>query len=516
MCGILGIVGREDVVTELHPGLLTLQHRGQDAAGIATYDTKYHIKKGSGLVRDIFTLEDFSLLKGKMGVAQARYPTVGFGGEEDAQPILLSAPFGIAIVHNGNVTNIERLKQEIDEKTHANLTSSNDVELILHVLADELTKQDLSSFHPRTLFRAVKGVFDRVEGSYSVIALIAGKGLLGFRDPNGIRPLIFGERKERYPFRSKRKNYPHQLTLSAEVKDYALASESVALDSLGYKTVRDIEPGEAIFISHEKKILREIIKGESSSILMSEGKLNSTEGYPCIFEYVYFARPDSVMNGISVYESRLRLGEVLAEDCKNKGIKPDVVIPVPDTARTAALSVARILNLPYQEGLIKNRYIGRTFIMPNQDMREVSVKQKLNPIKIAIKGKKVLLVDDSIVRGTTSRQIIEMVRESGAKEVYYAVTCPPLKYPCIYGIDMSTRGEFVARRKSIEKIRETIGADRLIYQTLEGMKRAVRGTDKKRNFCTACFNKKYPSEMTRENFMAIERERISSKKAGVI
>ncbi|MCH7760450.1 amidophosphoribosyltransferase [candidate division TA06 bacterium] len=377
--------------------------------------------------------------------------------------------------------------------------------MILHIFADELTKQSDSggsSFHPKLLFQAVKGVLERVEGSYSVIALIAGKGLLGFRDPFGIRPLIFGERKGRYPFRSERDDRSPQLTFSTEKKDYALASESVALDTLGYEVVRDIEPGEVIFISEQRKIYTERVQEGSH--------------HPCIFEYVYFARPDSLMNGISIYEARLRLGEVLAEECKKAGIKPDVVIPVPDTARTAALSLAKVLNLPYQEGLIKNRYIGRTFIMPIQEIREVSVKQKLNPIRSAIEGKKILLVDDSIVRGTTSKQIIEMVRGAGAREVYYAVTCPPLKHPCIYGIDMSTRGEFIARRKSIENIGRTIGADRLIYQTHEGMKRAVRGEEKKRKFCTACFNGKYPTQMTQETFLAIERERLQAQKVSGI
>ena len=391
------------------------------------------------------------------------------------------------------------------------MTTNNDAELILHIFADELNRgiqsNALYAFHPELFFKALKEVFKKVEGGYSVIALIAGNGLMGFRDPYGIRPLVFGERKERYPFRSDAEQESGQLTFSTESKDYAIASESVALDTLGYRVIRDIEPGEAIFITEERKILSEKIWESSLG------------GHPCIFEYVYFARPDSVMNGISVYEARLRLGEVLAEECKNAGIKPDVVIPVPDTARTAALSLAKILNLPYQEGLIKNRYIGRTFIMPFQEMRKVYVKQKLNPIRVEIEGKKIILVDDSIVRGTTSKQIIEMARRAGAKEVFYAVTCPPLKYPCIYGIDMSTRGEFIAKRKSIEKIGKAIGADRLIYQTLEGMKRAVsrssRGevTSPSRKFCTACFNGKYPTQMSQEDFLAIERERIRSKRA---
>ncbi len=472
MCGIIGILGEKEVVHKLYEGLLSLQHRGQDATGIITYDGMFHLKKGMGLVLDVFKEKNLRRLKGDMGIGHVRYPTIGAGASEDAQPFFVNVPYGIAMAHNGNVTNYFRLRKELAERSFRQLNSYSDVEVILNVFADAIDKHKRFTFP--LMVEGIREVFKKVEGSYSCVGVIADRGIFAFRDPKGIKPLCFGRRGFSYIF----------------------ASESVCLDLLGYKLIRDVKPGEIIFIDQKRKVhSKEIIKGEL---------------FPCIFEYVYFARPDSIIDGIGVYEARLRLGEYLGRECLKVGVKPDVVIPVPDTARPAATMVAKVLDCELREGLIKNRYIQRTFIMPRQEMREVAVRQKLNPIRSEIAGKKILVVDDSIVRGTTSKEIVNILRRCSPKEIYLAITCPPLRYPCVYGIDMMTRGEFIARRYSVEKIREILGVDKLIYQTYEGLVAAVRGKEKERGFCTACFSGKYPTRIKREDFRMMEKERCRS------
>ena len=472
MCGILGIVDGEDVVRQLYAGLMTLQHRGQDAAGIMAYDGRFNLKKGNGLVRDVFNAKNLARLRGPTGLGHVRYPTVGGGGADDAQPFYVNAPFGISLIHNGNLTNYSALKDELYRRDFRHLDSTCDAEVILNVLADELSREQLRHFSPQSAFRAVRRVSVRIEGAYSVLAIVGSKGMLAFRDPLGIKPAIFGR----------------------NVDGWAFASESVALDVLGYEVQRDVRPGEAIFVD-------------------PEGSFHSEQLFPprprhCIFEWVYFARPDSVIDGLSVYETRLRLGQELANVCREQGISADVVIPVPDTARAAALSLAAALGVTFREGLIKNRYIGRTFIMPGDRLRRASVRHKLNPIKSEIAGKRVLLVDDSIVRGNTSREIVSMVREAGAKEVYFGSYSPALRYPCVYGIDMSTRGEFIARDKSTDQIEQMIGADRLIYQTIRGLESGVAGGEERLGtFCMACFDGHYPTEISKKVFATIEQER---------
>ena len=379
-------------------------------------------------------------------------------------------PYGIALAHNGNLVNYFDLKNEIIEKHLRYLNSNCDAEVILNILSIELSKMDLKNFNPEVLFSCLKGVYHKLIGSFAVVCIIAGKGLLAFRDKNGIKPMVFGRNGDGYVF----------------------ASESVCLDMLGCSEFRDVAPGEAVFIDTVGNIFTsQIVEGKKAT---------------CIFEYVYFARPDSIIDGIGVYEARLRLGEELGKECLKSGIKPDVVVPVPDTARGSAQMVAEVLGVKHREGLIKNRYIYRTFIMPTQQERIEAVRMKLNVIKSEIKDKKVLLIDDSIVRGNTSKEIIKLIRDAGAKEVYYGVYSPPLKYPCVYGIDMQTRGEFIARNKSIEEIKKSIGADALIYQSVEGLLKGVGSGDT--GFCTACFTGNYPTEMSEKFLERIEHDRI--------
>lgn len=471
MCGVLGIFNRPKVVAELYEGLVALQHRGQDSAGIVTYDEMFHLKKGNGLVSRVFNEKNLARLEGNAGIGHVRYPTVGPGSIEDAQPFFVNAPFGIALVHNGNVTNYFALRRDLAENFFRQLNSFSDAEAILNVFADELTKVIIKPFSPESIFAAVAGVFKRVKGSYSVVALIANKGMLAFRDPHGIKPLIFGRKDQAFAF----------------------ASESACFDLLDYKIVRDVKPGEAIFIDTDCQIHSKIIQAKTHT--------------PCIFEWVYFARPDSIIDGIGVYEARFRLGINLAKECLRKGLKPDVVIPVPDTARAAATSLAKVMGVDEREGLIKNRYIARTFIMPRNANRSIAVRQKLNPIRSEIQGRKILIVDDSIVRGTTSKEIVALVRAAKALEIYYGVTSPPLKYPCVYGIDMMTRGEFIARKNSLETIRKMIGADVLIYQTYEGLLDGVSGGNKNQKFCTACFSGEYPTRITQKELHEMECDR---------
>jgi len=475
MCGILGIIGKGDVIAELVTGLLTMQHRGQDAAGAITYNEKFNLKKGTGLVRDVFNEKNMARLQGSVGIGHVRYPTIGSYEGTEAQPFYVNIPFGIALAHNGNVINYRELKTKLEEVELRYINTNCDAELILNVLAAELSRFD--KFTIDNLFSAVNKTYDIIKGSYSVVAIIGGKGFLAFRDPHGIKPLIFGKKENLYCF----------------------ASESVALDVLGYNVVDDVGPGEAVFVDKNRVVHRK--------------KLRDAIHTPCVFEWIYFARPDSVIDGISVYEARYRLGKRLAEEVKKKNIKPDVVIPIPDTSRVAALALADEIGVSYREGLIKNRYIGRTFIMATQSQRMSAVKMKLNPIRSVIENKRVLLVDDSIVRGNTSKGIISLLRASGAKEVYFASYSPPLRYPCLYGIDMQMKRDFIAKNKSIKEIRQNIGCDKLIYQTREGLLSSLQLGNKKefRFFCTACFDGNYPTKVDDSVFKEIEKDRFESK-----
>jgi amidophosphoribosyltransferase len=476
MCGVVGIFANYEVAYDIYIALIGLQHRGQTSAGILTYDNSFHLKKGNGLVKEVFNEKNLSRLKGNIGIGQVRYPTIGPGSEEDAQPFMVNAPYGVGMVHNGNVTNYWELRKELITKCFRQLTSYSDVEVILNVFADELSIEPLHNFSWEMMIKAVRGVFNRVEGSYSVVGLIANHGLFAFRDPYGIKPLCYGVKGNNYIF----------------------ASESSVLEHLGYKFVRDVLPGEVIFIDHKKRLHAQVIEQKSHR--------------PCIFEWVYFARPDSIIDGIEVYAARERLGIKLGNACLKAKLDPDVVVPVPDSGRGAAQAVAQILKVPQKEGLIKNYYIGRTFIMAYPTQRKNSVSLKLNAVKSVVAGKKVLLVDDSIVRGTTARQIVNLIKNAHAQKIYYAVTCPPLKFPCVYGIDMMTRGEFVARNHSIEEIRKKIQADVLLYQTLEDMCDAVRGDKKNFNFCTACYTGDYPTGLVKKEILKLEKERLKAYK----
>ncbi len=471
MSGILGMMTRHQVGPDLLEGLLTLQHRGQDSAGVLTSDGTFHLKKGNGTVATVFNDKNLSRLTGTAGIGHVLYPSFGPGSAEDAQPFYVNHPFGIGMAHNGNVNNYLDLRNELMCKDLRQLTSYSDVESILNVFAEELDGTNLKRFGPPSIFKAVRGVFDRARGAYSVVALIHGRGLLGFRDPYGVRPLVFAQ----------------------ERREFAFASESVAFDRLGFHTFTDVKAGEAIFVDFEGKVHRSQVRPSTLR--------------PCIFEYVYIARPDSIIDGIGVYEARLRLGDRLAAEVARQGLKPDVIVPVPDTARPAASALSAALGVELREGLIKNRYIARTFIMHGQQRRILSVRQKLNPVRSQVHGRDVMLVDDSIVRGTTSREIVQMVRDAGARKVFLAITAPPLRFPCVYGIDMMTRGEFAAKNRTAEQVRKFVSADALVYQTYEGVVAAVRGDTAIRGFCTACFNGRYPTGMARRYLAQIERER---------
>ncbi len=483
MCGIISIFGSEDVFEDLYQGMLAIQHRGQDSAGIITYDGRFHTKKGNGLVNDIFDEENARRLKGHIGIGHTRYPTIGGGRGEDAQPFFVNSPFGIIMAHNGNVINYPELKKELFEKYRRILNSDNDVEVILNIFASELDKQRIKALKPENIFKAVKGIFEKVKGSYSVVAYIAEQGMLAFRDPFGIKPLVYGER-EKGGFTS-----------------YAFASESVSLNLTNFTKIRDLKPGQAVFL-------------DNKGIIHSK-KIETKKHAPCLFEWVYFARPDSIIDGVNVYKCRINLGRLLAEEIRKNNLNIDVVIPVPDSARDAAIEISRILNLKYREALVKNRYIGRTFIMPSDKSRRDSIKQKLNPIASEFRNKNVLIVDDSIVRGNTSRSIIEMARGCGAKKVYFASYSPPLRHPCVYGIDMQTHTEFVARDLDEEEVAKKINADRVIYQSIESLKKAVHMENKElTEFCGACFDRKYPTgDITSDILAQIEKERSGVHKS---
>ena len=486
MCGVVGAISHSPVNQLLYDALLLLQHRGQDAAGIATMNgNSFTMHKANGLVRDVFRTRNMRSLVGNAGIGQVRYPTAGSASsEEEAQPFYVSAPYGIVLAHNGNLTNAPSLRVEMAYRDRRHINTSSDTEVLLNVLADELQKETNSAaLDESAMFNAVTGVTNRVKGSYAVVSMIAGYGLLAFRDPFGIRPLCLG-----------RIDTP-------QGPEWMVTSESVALEGLGFTFVRDVNPGEAIYIDLDGNFYsRQCVP---NAVLT-----------PCIFEYVYMARPDSTIDGVIVYNVRMRMGDYLAEKIRKvtNVDEIDVVMPIPDSSRPAAMQVAKNLGVVYREGFFKNRYIGRTFIMPGQAVRKKSVRQKLNAMRIEFKDKTVLIVDDSIVRGTTSFEIIQMARESGAKKVIFASAAPPVRFPNVYGIDMPTRSELVAYGRTDEEINKMIGADQLIYQSVEDMKQAVRDINPSiKNFEASCFDGNYiTGDITDSYLDALEAARNTS------
>lgn len=465
MCGVLGIISNSPVAQDIYDGLITLQHRGQDACGMTTYSDKFNVRKNLGLVRDVFHTRHMKQLAGNVGIGHTRYSTIGSGGANDAQPFIGQSPYGVMLAHNGNVFNSPELKKELFEKDHRLINSDCDAEIILNLFTKALTKalrdDKTAEIKPEHIWQSVESVYKRAKGAYSVVAYIAGKGMIAFRDPHGIRPLLFGKR------------------MQGLNPDYIFASESISLSLLGFESVKDIEPGEAVYIDEKtKEVTRKVI--------------GQKEYTPCIFEHIYFARPDSVLDQVSVHKARLRMGKAFAKRIKEANLDIDVVMPVPDSSRTSAMKIAEELNIKYREGLIKNRYIGRTFIMPGQEVRKKSIKYKLNPIKMEIKGKKILLVDDSIVRGNTSKKIVQVMKEAGAEKIYFVSYAPPVKFPCLYGIDIPTRQELIASGNEVEEIRQFMGADELFYGDLEDVKQACMiGNPDIGDMCAACFDGDY-------------------------
>ncbi len=486
MCGIIGISGRGEVASLLYDGLTVLQHRGQDAAGIVTIDgQRMHTHKGKGLVRDVFGERDMLRLIGNMGIGHCRYPTAGSDGAIEAQPLYVNSPYGIALAHNGNLTNADELRRELFLQDRRHINTESDSEVLLNVFAHELQIQDRLHLDPEHIFKAVGGVHERCIGGYAVVALVLGYGVLAFRDPWGIRPLVLGQRRSR------------------DGVEYAVASESVALDILGFELMRDVEPGEAVLISDDGRIFSRHCAGRRTSA-------------PCIFEYVYMARPDSMIENVSVYKARMRMGEKLAHkilrECPDHDI--DVVIPIPDTSRTAALPLANILGVKFREGFVKNRYIGRTFIMSGQNERTKSVRRKLNAIELEFRNKVVLLIDDSIVRGTTSKQIIQMARDAGARKVYLASAAPPVRHPNVYGIDMPAARELIAHGRSEHEIQVLLGADWLVYQDLPDLIDAVaEGNDSLSAFDTSCFSGEYVTGLREGYLEALESHRSDEQRS---
>jgi len=487
MCGIVGVISKSPVNQLIYDALLLLQHRGQDAAGIVTMQgTKCFMHKARGMVRDVFRTRNMRALPGTVGLGQVRYPTAGNAySEEEAQPFYVNAPFGIVLVHNGNLTNAHALKSELVDKDRRHINTESDTEVLINILAHELSSAATGTkLTPEVIFAAVAAVHKRIKGSYAVVALIAGHGLLAFRDPFGIRPLIYGTAD------------------TPEGPSVIVASESVALEGTGHQVVRDVQPGEALFID---------LEGQVHTRQCAE---NPTLN-PCMFEYVYLARPDSVIDGISVYQARLNMGETLAQRLIST-MPPsdiDVVIPIPESSRPSAMQLAQKIGKPYREGFVKNRYVGRTFIMPGQSVRKKSVRQKLNAIGVEFKGRNVLLVDDSIVRGTTSKEIVQMAREAGANKVYMASAAPPVKYPNVYGIDMPTPEELIASGRTMEEIRDFIGADALIYQDVDAMKRVVgKLNGKVASFEASCFDGRYiTGDVSVEDFSTMREQRRSQQ-----
>ncbi len=487
MCGVIGIFARSPVNQALYDGLTVLQHRGQDAAGIVTCeDDRLYMRKSNGLVRDVFHTRHMLRLKGNMGIGHVRYPTAGNFSSAEAQPFYVNSPFGITLAHNGNLTNAAALKRDLFVEDRRHINTDSDSEILLNVFAHELQSCGKLKIEPGDIFDAVAGVHRRCRGAYAVVAMITGYGILAFRDPHGIRPLAIGRRQ------------------TPEGPEYIVASESVAIDVLGYELLRDVQAGEAVFI-------------DMAGALHARQCAEQPELTPCIFEHVYFARPDSLMDGISVYKARLRMGKYLARKIEREfpDHDIDVVLPIPDTSRTAALQLSYTLGVKYSEGFIKNRYIGRTFIMPGQTQRKKSVRQKLNPIELEFRNKNVLLVDDSIVRGTTSRQIIEMAREAGARKVYFASAAPPVRYPNVYGIDMPAAHELIGHGRTEAEIGEAIGADRLFFQDLDDLVRAVSKKVDIKRFDTSVFNGEYVTgDVTPEYLADLEARRNDQARAG--
>ncbi len=481
MCGIVGIVSRQSVAQIIYDSLLVLQHRGQDSAGIVVSDgKKLCLRKDNGQVSDVFHTKHMLQLVGNMGIGHVRYPTAGCSSSAEAQPFYVNSPYGITLAHNGNLTNVDKLKQELYESDLRHINTESDSEVLLNVLAHELQKSGSLNLTADDIFTAVSETHERIEGAYAVVAMLTGKGIIGFRDPHGIRPVVYGKRD------------------TDEGVEYMIASESVALQASGFDLISDLKPGESIYIDADNKVH---LKQCSENYALN----------PCIFEYVYLARPDSILDDIYVYKARLRMGVKLSEkilrEMPNHDI--DVVIPIPDTSRPAAIELAYHLGVKFREGFIKNRYIGRTFIMPGQKLREQSVRRKLNAIDIEFKGKTVLLVDDSIVRGTTSKQIIQMARDAGAKKVYIASAAPAVRYPNVYGIDMPAVEELVAHNRTDEEIAERIGADWLIYQDLDDLIDAVqKGNRDIKEFDCSCFNGKYITKTIDGNYL----EKIKSSR----
>ena len=484
MCGIIGIVAHHDVAGLLYDGLTVLQHRGQDAAGIATADgSNLRVHKGMGLVSEVFDRKSMQLLRGNVGIAHCRYPTAGAEGNDEAQPFYVNSPYGITLAHNGNLVNTDALRREVFRQDRRNINTDSDSEVLLNVFAHELDQQ--KSLSPEAVFRAMEQVYRRIRGGYAVVMNVLGLGVVAFRDPNGIRPLVIGRRE------------------TPQGNEHAVASESVALDLTGFQRLRDVAPGEVVVLTEDGQLhARQCTPAQSLS--------------PCIFEFVYLARPDSMMDDISVHKARMRMGVTLGE--KILRLRPDhdidVVIPIPDTSRDSAMEIANVLGVKYREGFVKNRYVGRTFIMPGQGERAKSVRRKLNTIPLEFRNRVVLLVDDSIVRGTTSKQIVQLAREAGARKVYFASAAPPVRYPNIYGIDMPTVDELVAHGRTEEQIQELLGIDWLVYQDLADLEAAVAGPKAKvSRFDSSCFNGEYVTGVEPGYFDTIKALRSDEAKS---
>ncbi len=477
MCGVVGIVGSSTVNQSIYDALTVLQHRGQDAAGIVTIDdqNRFRMRKANGLVKDVFQEHHMQRLQGNLGIGHIRYPTAGSSSPSEAQPFYVNSPYGIALAHNGNLTNTDKLRNKVFELARRHINTNSDSEVLLNIFASELDKFPTYPLSPDNIFTAIHNVHTIIKGAYACVAMIIGHGLVAFRDPYGIRPLVIGRR-----------------ILENQKIEYMVASESVALDILDFEFMRDVEPGEAIYITQDGQ-------------LHSQQCSDNPQYYPCIFEYVYFARPDSLMNGVSVYQSRILMGQKLGQKIAKewKDVDIDVVIPIPETSCDAALEIARILNKPYRQGFVKNRYVGRTFIMPGQTARKLSVRRKLNANRIEFEGKNVLLVDDSIVRGTTSEKILEMVRSCGAKKIYLASAAPEIRYPNVYGIDMPVASELIAYNRTVDEIAKDIGADKLIFQNLSDLIDSIKILNPSiKHLECSVFNGKYITEGIDDNYLS--------------
>ena len=477
MCGILGISGFEDISPELVSGLVAIQHRGQDSAGVLTYrDGRFHSHKGTGHVSQAFRKVDISRLAGNAGLGHVRYATIGSTEAIDAQPFAVNYPFGIAMVHNGNVINFVKLREVLNDEYHRMIETSNDVELLLYTFATYLQEKDLEKLSVEDIYASVEFVQEHVKGAYSCISYIKGIGFLAFTDPYGIRPLIMGKKE------------------TPQGTQYVFASETVVFDYLGYEYVRDLEAGEAVFIDSENRLHSRILKQERPSF--------------CVFEYIYFAREDSVFRRRLVASERVRMGKSLEKHLREAGVEPDIIIDVPNSAYFFASGLAEKLQVPYRRGLAKNRFIGRSFITANAELRKHLVRQKLNPIRDIVRDRKIAVVDDSIVRGTTSRHIVNMLKEDGAKEVYFVSASPAVKYPCIYGIDMSVKKELIAARNTPEQVAENLNCEKVIYQSVEGLRELYKDLP----ICDACFSGEYPTGITQEILDQIEDEKLRSNR----